>query len=532
MLVLAIAVLLPTLNVFADADKAKEAEGEEEAIYTTKQLQEKSRQVNGERKVYHWGPIRLTPYLSAKFGEYPTGDITPSRAFYWGRVLGANGLAFGIRNLTDAIIEGNWFEPVYRNEEEKKYMFDLIKDFHTLYSKYGCSDNFMTVTAHPMLANHAVRPTTDVAQWREWVLEGMSQRAELLKYAGAKRFLIDLEFTSQDKVSTDIQFWHDLGRDIIQAVKKAHPEIEFGFYPGLTGVQYNLEERINPKGMRSNPRTALLQGIYDGRGDTQIFHFVGWSYCATDQCTGTKWWTIRESPFVHDTDHSANRTIYAHEYLLGDDIRYEWGRWTMGGHRYLKKPYELGATGVAMIKLANVPPEALERTWEKFYAKSNVITVWDHGPSWDEEGHNYVTVRTDEEMGAFKQWLAKQDPAYHKIYDTITGKYWIPGSESAGFYGDKKDMFEYIEKDGIIHITGVLDPQFVTYVNLTKELAGRDRDVIPLYSQEDIERAKKYKEKGYFPYQKFETESTEAGIAGYLVPIKKTESVLGHKLDK
>jgi len=519
--------VLAATATFLQAEQAKELEGDEEAIFSLKGRAGDSTKPSGNRKLYHWPVLTGLPYTSARFVEYPQGDICASRAFYWGRVIGSNGVQLSIRSFTPNAGDNQMAKPFVISEQERKTLTEKLKKFQQIYSKYGCTDNTLGFYMDKPGENESLE------QFKADVYKYTRQRAELARNAGIPRMIIDMEWSDLEKLKekigprkTCLYAWQ-LGKEVMRALNDTYPQVEFGFYPGLTGVQYNIENRINPQGLRFNTRVAFVQGLYDNRGAIKMFHFAGWTYNATDQCTGTKWWKIAKPPYVHDTDDAAQRIIYAHEQLLGKDIRFEWGRWELGGHRY-QKP---GVPGLAMIKLANVPLEALERTWKKLYEKSNVIWVWDHFNSWDEDGSMYVTIENETEMKGFDDWLAKVDPAYHKLYDAVTGKYWIPGTPSTGFHGAKRDLFEFHTRNGVTHITGRLDPQFVKYVNLTKELAGRDRDLIPLYTQQDVELAKSYKAKGFFPYQELKMAGDQPGVLAYLVPVKKTVSVLGHKLD-
>ena len=522
---LSIIIVLFGVITVAFADEAKKAEANEEAIFTL-QGEKVAAEASGKRKLYHWPYLKGLPYTSAEFVEYPDGDICNSRAFYWGRVIGSDGVHIPLRGFVK--LEDNLMaRPFVESEEEREALTDRLRRFQEIYSKYGCVDNALGVYMDKPIEGESLE------EFKANVYKYGKERAELAKAAGIPKILIDMEWSNLEELKEKIGprqaclYAWEVGKELMRALNDSYPEVELGFYPGLTGTQYNIEKRINPELNRFSTRTPFVQGMYDNKKKVKMFHFVGWTYCVTDQCTGTKWWKVKEPPFVNDTTDMTERTMYAHKWLLGDDLRYEWGRWELGNYRY-RKP---GVPGQAMIKLANVPLAALERTWKKLYQKSNVIWVWDNHNSWDEDGSTYVSINNDEEMEGFEKWLDEVDPAYHKLYDAVTCEYWIPGAAHTGFKGTKRDMFKFITKDGVTHITGILDPQFVKYVNLTKELAGRDRDIIPLYSQEDVELAKKYKEKGYFPYQVLKMGSEEPDIIGYLMPIKKTETVLGRKLN-
>ncbi|MAE68131.1 MAG: hypothetical protein CMJ18_28105 [Phycisphaeraceae bacterium] len=524
-LLIALLLAAPATGLQAD-DDVKQAEGEAEAIYTTRELSEHARRPSGERRLYHWPALRGLPYTTANFEERPDGDITEQRAFYWGRVIGSNGVAVSIRTFTENAGDNQAARPFVDSEEERTALTDRLRRFQKLYARHGCAENTMTFYMD------APRKGESPDEFLDNVSKYVAERAALARSAGIPRMMIDMEWTHLDVLKERMspheitQFARRMARRAMRALVETYPEVTMGFYPGLTGIQYNIENRINAKGLRHNTRTAFVQGLYDHcPEDRRLFLFAGWTYSATDQCTGTKWWTIRKSPFVHDTDDAIERIIYAHEQLLGPRIDFEWGRWELGGHRY-NKP---GVPGLAMIKLSNVPLAALERTWNKLYGKSDVVFVWDHFDSWDEGGYLYVKLENDEETAGYDKWLAEIDPAYHKLYDAVTGEYWIPGTPGSGWHGTKRDMFDFHTRDGITHVVGRLDPNFAQYVNLTKEIAGRDRDVIPLYNDEHVRLAEQYGERGFFPYQKIErVEDSE--VAAYLAPVKKTKSGLGHEL--
>ena len=510
------------------ADEAKEAEGNEEAIFTLQGEKQQLALPTAGRKLYHWPIIIGFPYTSAHFVEYPDGDICESRAFYWGRVIGSDGMQIGIRGFTKNAGDNQMSRPFVISEEERAILTNRLTRFQEIYARYGCADNTLGFYMDKP------KPDENLDEFKANAYKYTCERAALAKAAGIPRIMIDMEWGNLKELKDRIgpretcQYAWEIGREILRAIKDTYAEVEFGFYPGLTGVQYNAENRTHPEGIRFNTRVSLVQGMYDNREAINMFHFSGWSYSATDQCTGAMWWKIKKAPFVHDTYNAMERIMYAHDSLLGPGIRYEWGRWEMGGHRY-QKP---GVPGLAMIKLANVPLKALERTWKKLYEKSNVVWVWDHFNTWDKDGSNFVTINNDQEMDGFEKWLDEVDPAYHKVYDAEEAEYWIPGSAHTGFKGTKRDMFGIVEKEGVRHITGVLDPQFAKYVNLTKELAGRDRDTIPLYSEEDLKLAREYKKQGYFPYQDIQQAKPNTDAVAYLKPIDKKMSVLGAELAK
>ena len=456
-----------------------------------------------DARIYHWARPRFTAYQSAHFIEYPNGDIDPRRAFYWGRVIGSDGLMFGIRYLAPQLIEGNWIEPAWQNEKEKEYICKLVKEFEDLYSKYGCGDNIMTVTAHPLLPNHRTHSTKDVAQWRQYVVEGMRQRAQLCAIAGVPRILLDLEWSKQNKVSTDFQFWYELGADIAAVMREVNPNLKFGFYPGLTGVQVNLENKTVTKGVgpRENTRVALLQGIYDNLGTMKMWHFVGWTYFCNDLTTADPFW-VREPPYVKNADKRIEQVMFGHKMLLGHDIEYVWGRKTFGGRwRYVASGELREKTRSyksCYIKSANLSLEVLERTYKKYLAASPAIGQWQLGPSWDEDGWQYLNATTPAVMAEFRKAVATpEDGIYsHRNYDARTGKYWIRGVMSKNLEA-RLELFEIIEKDDKVHITGKLDEDFPKYVNLVRRLSGKTKKAFPLYTEKEIQLARSYQSRGF-----------------------------------
>ena len=131
-------------------------------------------------RLYHWPYLKFTPYTNALGKKLPNGDISAKRAFYWGRVIGCDGVAFNVRGLTPALEEGNWFEPVYRSVKEKATIFGLMKQFQQMYARYGCSDNFLHLHAHPLLKRHPTHIPKDVKQWRKWVIDERKIRTTLI----------------------------------------------------------------------------------------------------------------------------------------------------------------------------------------------------------------------------------------------------------------------------------------------------------------------------------------------------------------
>ena len=55
--------------------------------------------------------------------------------------------------------------------------------------------------------------------------------------------------------------------------------------------------------------------------------------------------------------------------------------------------------------------------------------------------------------------------------------------------------------DGAWLVSGKLAPKFADYVNLAKELTGKDRVAFPLQNDADVELAQDYQRRGFFANQ-------------------------------
>ena len=54
-------------------------------------------------------------------------------------------------------------------------------------------------------------------------------------------------------------------------------------------------------------------------------------------------------------------------------------------------------------------------------------------------------------------------------------------------------------------VSGRLAPNFAHYVNLTKELMGKDRLSFPLHTEQDLSLARHWRQQGYFAGQAIRT---------------------------
>ena len=112
------------------------------------------------------------------------------------------------------------------------------------------------------------------------------------------------------------------------------------------------------------------------------------------------------------------------------------------------------------------------------------------------------------------------------MYDSITTKYWKQGVDEKGKVEEKLKLFDVREQGGVRHVTGELDPRFATYVEIARRAAGKDRQHIPLPT-DDVERAKMYRSRGFSPTQEVVRTGltrTKSGPAGYLMPEAQRET--------
>ena len=448
-------------------------------------------------RLYHWPYLKFTRYVDARGVPRPQGDIDPQRAFYWGRVIGCDGVAVNVRGLTEALHEGNWFEPVYRNEAERNHVFGTMRRFQELYARYGCGDNFLHLHAHPLLKTHPTHVAEDVPQWRAWVLTAMRQRGELLRHMESERILIDLEFADQQRVSRDERFWYDLGRDIARTLVAVHPAIRIGFYPDL---YYHMSQppaerfalgRVRPGDLRH----AFLAGLYAGRGRQPLWDFVGYTYNIVDG-------TIAEPgvQYVWDLAEHLRRLIQVHREGLGPALEFMPGRWELGASH---PPSELFG---GLFKQPNLSLKMMRRDYGLLLAQTRSVAIWDHGGSWDPAGSQYKRFATDAGLAAWKQRLAGLElrSHYHQHrQDKETWHFRVPADRPLA---EKLTYFRIVkDADGAWLVSGRLAAHFVDYVNAAREMMGKDRIAFPLATAADVARAGKWKQGGYFPGQQIVT---------------------------
>ena len=469
-------------------------------------------------RIYHWPNLKFVHYTSARLREMPNGDIDPQRAFYWGRVLGTDGLSFSIRGLTDALEEGNWFEPVYRNESERARLFGLCQDFQQLYAKYGCGDNFLHVTAHPMLKKHPTHVTDNPDQWRIWVLDGMRQRAELMKFAGIHRLLIDLEYLEykHEPVSSDPRFWYDLGRDIMRAMLEAHPEIRVGFYPDLDDL-IDIPRDQWPVDRLADRRHGLLKGLYDHRGTQPLWNFIGGSYARVDQSNRKKGSTDYQDLVKWAITHNA-----AHHTVLGPEIEFMFGRWDLGisledgPFDPIRYRWFWG-----IVNQPNLSVDMMRHDYHIIAETGEMIGTWDHGTAWDEDGAIYKRLASEEEFQQWNDKLAELEIQSRFHHNRLTDDTWHFRVPADAPLSERVKLFHIAKTpDGSYHISGQLPDNFAHYVSVTKEVSGKHDLTIPIHTEAEYQWAVEYKRRGFFEYQQLQRSEEGAVPYGYLVPIE------------
>ena len=458
-------------------------------------------------RIYQWPYLSFKPYISANGIDYPHGDIDARRAFYWGRVIGADGVAFSIRSLLPHLVEGNWYEPVYENEKQRKEIFDLVREFQQLYSKYGSDDNFLHFHAHPLLPKHPTHPTTEVKQWRRMVVEGMRQRAGLLKHAGISRLLLDLEFAGQSNVSDDLQFWFELGRDMTRAMVKEHPSLRIGFYPGLYYLMHDEVRFEKAKTGLENHRHALLKGMYESRGMQPLWYFSGYTYTIADGTVAE-----RGSKYVWTLHEHLDGIKRVHQAALGPDIEYMPGRWDFGASNGPGKAFRW------LFKQPNRSLNMMRRDYQILTKFTRYIGSWDHGTSWDEDGQTCKRFKSEKEFDQWKEGLKKAELRSHYRKHLATGEEWEVVIKADEPLNAKLRYFK-IHKlpGGAIHVSGKLANDFADYVNLRKVFAGKHNNSFPLYSSKEIQWANQYKKRGFLSRQRA-IETPDAKWPGKMVP--------------
>ena len=473
------------------------------------------------KKIYHWPSLKLTEYTSAKYIHHPNGDIEDRRAFYWGRVIGSDGLAFGIRNLLPHIVEGNWQEKVYNNTTERTFVFDKVKGFQDTYAAYGCGDNFMQFHAHPNIGQ-------TVSQWRADVINGVTQKAELMAYAGVPRFLLDLEFASQDDVSTDPQFWYDLGGDVITAMRTRNVTFKFGFYPGLYGYwAYTLTaaERVNPRSIgiyptetsipdaKRNMRHALIEGIYDNLNGTTMWHFPGWTYSPSHMCAGTD-----IHSYVFNLESMLIGIIDSHTAMIGSGIEYMPAKW------------DFGRTQTVPIKThwkqPNLSLNMMQRNYDLIYQYTDYAGVWDHG-GWDDDGYYYLNYATqqafeDDLAGLTIDDIELPDDTYtlasYYRWDSLTGETHLASVPENASMAEKLSYFDIYPGPGGYHVAGRHPANFPDYVDTMIVAAGKDQIIIPLRDSDEYSWANEYRTKGFFKNYEVVYTPGDPSQYGYLRP--------------
>ena len=458
----------------------------------------------GAKKIYNYPSITLKEYTSAQYIYYPNGDIDDKRAFYWGRVIGCDGLGFTIRYLFPHIIECNWQEKVYNNQTEKDYIFDLVKDFQDTYAAYGCDDNYMKFhTHHPLYGE-------TISQWRADIITGMTQKAELALYAGVDRILLDNEYTDWDLVPDDVYFWYDLGTDIIAAVRGVSPDIKLGFYPGLQNYWLTLTEpgeRVNPKAIgtypgetsipedRRNMRHGLYQGIYDNLNGSTMWEFAA-SYSSAHMCIGAY-----GASYVFNLEERYNWLQTVNLTMLGAGIEHM----IVKGDLSSRQPNPIAYH----CKQPNLSLMMQKRNYDLIFGTfTDLAGSWDFGGSWDEDGSSYLTypsipdfINAIDDIQLNNTELPPPETFTFSTpykYDTITGQEHHISVAVDADISEKLSWFNLYGGAGGYHVTGKHVDSFPDYVNTRIVSAGKDEITIPLRDSDEYSWAREYRAKGFF----------------------------------
>lgn len=444
------------------------------------------------KRIYHWPYLVFTKYRSFNFSERLDGDIAKKRAFYFGNVLGTDGVFVTARGLPN-LVEGNWFEPLYTNDGEKENISRIFANFQNNYSKYGIYDNTMHMHAH----NSLVHSTQNVTIWRADIITSVRQRAELLKAVGMKKLFLDHEFSNPAVMNFSNDSWYALGKDVMGNATEVYPDIELWLYPGLQ-TYYDAIQNNNLPTNASIIRYLLYKGLYDNKGTGQIGFFEAWTYGSCDSC-------IREngSGYIWDIDENIRNSNNMYAALLGPGVELMVAKWDFEG-------YTVPAVAHVQNKLRfpELSQPLFQRTLQVIYSKENDYASWDDIDLWDDDNSFFSNFT----LSQYDGWLTDLSTVelrsgYSRDLRTQQ-THWtrIPAQTSLT---EKLTYFEASNQSGTVHVRGKFMPDFPEYVYLEKLAAGKECNGRPLYSQEEITWANEYKQAGFFPREEV------VQIAGY-----------------
>ena len=441
------------------------------------------------KRIYGWPLITFEPYVAANFDEFPNGSIDERRAFYWGRVIGRDGVAF---NLTDfpCTEESAWTGPVYKTPEEKESLYDKVKAFQDLYSRYGCGDNFLQVYSRDR------RKGQSLEEYRKEVAKGMQEIARILKHSGVRRVLLDMEWSGKVGEGQTPRDTYEIGRAIINAMREVNEDFAFGFYPGL----YSYSEYINYPAVKSpmpesvddtdDHRYALIKGIYDARGSVGIWNWTGVTYGTNHMCTSDLWMNKKDHPFFWNLNELCDSLTEVYNELIGPEIEFMYAKWAIGVSQVNRQ-----------FKVPNLTPDIMRRNLDVLFSNTDTVGYWDHFVGWDnQQTSSYLKFENENEFKDWQETLKETTLKNHFMYDVQTQKYWTVNENSTSLE-DKMKFFEVFRRGGEIHVIGEQWETFSELVNITKEFTGKDKLSIPLYSNAEVDMAKDYKKQGFFSKQ-------------------------------
>ncbi len=439
------------------------------------------------KKIYHWPVLKFTPYTTIDFRNQPQGDIDSERAFYFGRVLGSDGVFISGRGLPN-LVEGTWFEPLYTTEEEKDRVYQNFRDFQNIYSKYGVQDNIFHIHTH----NFCLHPEQDVRSWRADILNAMAQKAELMREIGIEKILLDHEYAKPAAMQQPEEFWYELGSEIMETIISMYPRIEMGLYPGLEKY-YDAQENGAPISAAAAARYALYKGLYDHKGPGKIWVYDAWTYGACDNCIRAP-----ETQYVWRINEHIEGAQTMYSELLGPEVEIMVAKWDFGGFQEYGTDTEKEIW--RELKFPAFSRELFRRNLKVSYSYVQSIAFWDDTDDWDENNAHYQRFASSEAFEQWKQKLASVEQLCgpYSLDLTTDEEHWIKVPQENTLEA-KLSYYRIFENEGVFHVSSKLWEDFPAYVVISREAAEKEGQNILLYSQEEITWAEMYQERGFFP---------------------------------
>jgi len=325
------------------------------------------------------------PKLLMEGGVFMRKQTTPEQAAYWGKTIGVQGFMMNE-------IMSDWNTDV--GTDSNSDLWKLVRQFQSVYSQNGVTDNFIKVGIHSTRDWHN--------SWQnEAAVKNFAHAATLAKYAGFKGVVVDLEpyqpawggAAGGQELAGIVQ---QEGRAIAMAMHEAYPDMTLIVMQDALHNAYQLHRPMAPiSNLQATPPDSSRR--YHGGYALSVPFLRGllsveWAHVvvATEE-------TYRDPNIVNVVQQTTKNYMA----FLGDDavwtnISTAPGLWPLGLSIWDKSPRE-------------TPAQFKKQLQDAFSASQEYVWIYGYGSAWQTNGpygSGPVTANFQQYVDAVHQVLA------------------------------------------------------------------------------------------------------------------------------